>query len=102
GERDPGGENGAFVAAARASRGEYAANLVFQFALEPHWAGLVEKIAHLPAHVAEARGRTDDDGVVVAQRVRVGNGSALIHFGAGIARYTFRHEFGHAPECRLR
>jgi hypothetical protein len=49
---------------------EHAANLPNQRALHPEAAGLVEEVAHLGAHIAEARGRAEDDSVVVRELFR--------------------------------
>src|SRR5713226_412693 len=49
-----------------ANAGEHTADLVDQSAAHPMPTALIEKIAHLGAHVAEARGRAEYD------RVRIG------------------------------
>ena len=53
-----------------ADAGEHTADLVDQIAAHPMPTALIEKIAHLGAHVAEARGCAEDD------RVRIGK---LLH-----------------------
>jgi hypothetical protein len=53
-----------------ANAGEHTADLVDQIAAHPMPTALIEKIAHLGAHVAEARGCAEDD------RVRIGK---LLH-----------------------
>ena len=75
--------DGGFLAAVlRAGRGEDAADLADERAFHPQPAGLVEEVAHLAGHVAEARRRAEDDGVVVAQLVRRGDRRLLVELDA--------------------
>jgi hypothetical protein len=50
--------------------GEDTAHLADQRALHPQPPGLVEEVTYLGAHVAEARGRAEDDRVGLSQLVR--------------------------------
>src|SRR6266478_912336 len=50
-----------------ADAGEHTADLVDQSAAHPMPTALIEKIAHLGAHVAEARGRAEDDRVCLGK-----------------------------------
>src|SRR5215831_2761081 len=83
--------DGRFLAAMLGARaGEHAADLADERALHPETPGLVQEVAHLCAHVAEARGRSEDDGVVGREFVYATNGSGLVqlHFIAGSALAT--------------
>src|SRR5580765_8406188 len=82
--------------------GEDAADLADQRALHPQAAGLVEEVAHLRAHVAEARGRAEDDGVVIRELVRLRDRRALIDLQAGLLGDILRYEFGNALYGDLR
>src|SRR5262249_20851389 len=76
--------DGRFLAAMLGARaGEHAADLADECSLHPEAAGLVQEVAHLCAHVAEARGRTEDDGVVGHEFVYATNGSGLVQLHAG-------------------
>jgi len=48
---------------------EHTADLVDQSAAHPMPTALIEKIAHLGAHVAEARGRAEDDRVSIGKLI---------------------------------
>ena len=91
-------EDGGFVAAARAGAGKDAGDLADERAAHPQAAGLVEKIAHLRRHIAEARRRAEDDGVVVAEFLGRSDGRRLVNLRAVFFRDLFRHEFRHALE----
>src|SRR5215813_10076059 len=87
--------DGRFLAAMLGARaGEHAADLADECSLHPEAAGLVQEVAHLCAHVAEARGRTEDDGVVGREFVYVTNGSGLVQLHAGFFGDFLRHKFG--------
>src|SRR6516165_1164269 len=75
------------------SAGEHAADLADKGALHPETAGLVEEVAHLRAHVAEARGRSEDDGVVVHELVYGRDGRGLVQLHAGSLSDFLRHQF---------
>src|SRR3546814_2386216 len=49
-------------------------------------AGLVEEIAHLRGHVAEAGRRAEDNGIVVGQFLRLGDRRLLVELHTGLAR----------------
>jgi hypothetical protein len=63
-------DNRLLAATLSASADEHAADLADQCALHPE-AGLIEEIAHLCAHVAEAGGRSEDDGVEFPWGMRI-------------------------------
>ena len=78
-----------------AGRGKNAANLAHQTVVRPQAAALVEEILHLCSHVAEARWRADDDGVVLGQ---LGNGSDIRRLRRPVARLAcdvLRNELRH-------
>src|SRR5262245_47170340 len=83
------------------SAGEHAADLADQRALHPVAAGLVEEVAHLRAHVAEACGRSEDDGVVVRELVHGRDGSGLVQLHAGPLRDLLRHQLGNTLDRDL-
>src|SRR5690606_10711662 len=91
----PGGSNGHFLAAASAGGSEHAGDLAMQRALGPKAASLVEEVAHLPGHVAEAGRRTEDDRVVIRQLGRAGHLSGLVDLAAGVLEHLCGHGFGH-------
>ena len=71
--------------------GEHAADLPDQRALHPEVPGLVEEVAHLGAHIAEARGRAKDDGVVVREFFGLRDGRQLVQLHAGFLGDFLRH-----------
>ncbi len=73
------------------STGEHAADLPHQRALHPEAAGLVEEVAHLGAHIAEARGCAEDDGVVVREFFGLRDWRALVQLHAGFLGDFLRH-----------
>src|SRR5690554_7994059 len=77
GQGGPGRGNGHFLPSPGTGRGEDAGHLASQRALDPETAGLVEEIAHLCGHVAEAGGRAEDDGIIVRQFPGEANGGSL-------------------------
>src|SRR5690606_26481899 len=83
-----------FVAAAGAGGDEDAADLADQSALHPEAAGLVEKIAHLAAHVAEPGAGTEDDGIVIGQFGRAGDRRGLVPLAAGLLEGLLRNRLG--------
>src|SRR5690606_2406301 len=97
----PEGGDGGLVAAAGAGGGEHAADPADQRTLHPEPAGLVEEIAHLRGHVAKARRRAEQDGVIVAQLLRTGGRCGLIELGAGLAGNLLGHGFRHALDAHL-
>ncbi len=91
------GRDGGFLPAVLGGGADkHAAHLAHQFALLPQCAGLVEKVAHLAAHIAESRGRAEDHRVIVRQVGGLGNGRGLIGLGMDGSRGFRRHGFGHA------
>src|SRR6516164_9909068 len=76
-----------------ACAGEHAADLADERAFHPETPGLVQEVAHLCAHVAEARGRSEDDGVVGRKFVYATNGSRLVQLHAGFFGDFLRHQF---------
>src|SRR6516165_2583886 len=86
--------DGRFLAAMLGARaGEHADDLAEECSLDPEAAGLVQEVAHLCAHVAEARERTEDDGVVRREFVYATNGSGLVQLHAGFFGDFLRHQF---------
>jgi hypothetical protein len=81
--------------------GEHTADLTDQRALHPEAAGLVQEVAHLCAHVAKARGRSEDDGVVGREFVHATNGSGLVQLHAGLFGDFLRHQFGNTLDGDL-
>jgi len=79
-------EDGGFVAATDAGAGKNAGDLANERAAHPQAAGLVEKIAHLRRHVAEARRRAEDDGVIVAEFLGRSDGRRLVNLRAVLQR----------------
>jgi hypothetical protein len=82
--------------------GEDAADRADQRALHPEAAGLIEEVTHLRAHIAEARGRAEEVGVVVAEFVRLRDRRALVELQAGFLGDVVRHQFGNALDGDLR
>src|SRR5215471_12250566 len=86
--------DGRFLTAMLGARaGEHAADLADERTLHPETPGLVQEVAHLRAHVAEARGRTEDDGVVCREFVHATNRSGLVQLHAGFFGDFLRHQF---------
>src|SRR6202166_2589335 len=81
--------------------GEYAAYLADQPATHPQTSGLIEEVAHLSAHVAKARWRAEDDGVVLWQLIDRGNRRCLIDLEMRFACHLFGHEFRHTLDSNL-
>ena len=79
-----------------AGRGEGAADLAVQRALDPEAAGLIEEIRHLRRHAAEAGAGADDDGVVVGEVLDLGDRRSLIELVIRGFGDFGRHQFGHA------
>ncbi len=69
-----------------------------QPALDPKSTGLIKEVSHLRRHVAEPGGRAKDDGFVIAQFIRGGDGRSLVKFYAVLLGHVERHRFGHARE----
>src|SRR5215813_3118538 len=84
-----------------ASACKHAADLPDQRALHPKAAGLVEKVAHLCAHIAKACGRSEDDGVVVRKLVHGRDGRGLVQLHAGSLGDLLRHQLGNTLGCDL-
>lgn len=95
-ERVDEAHDGALVAAAGAGTGENAAGFSDELAFHPQPAGLIEEVPHLRGHITEAGRRAEEDGVVVAEFLRIGNGRGLIEFGTVFCRHLGRHGFRHA------
>ena len=96
------GEDGALLAAMLGrGRGEDAADLADQRALDPQPAGLVEEVAHLRRHHAEAGRRAEDDGVVVGELVDGRDRRRLVQLEAGLLRHLVRHQLRHALDVDL-
>ncbi len=72
-----------------------------QRTLGPEAAGLVEEVAHLPGHVAEAGRRTEDDRVVIGQFGRAGHFSGLVGLAASVLEHLFGHGFRHTLDGHL-
>ena len=64
--------------------------------LHPERPGLVPEIAHLRGHVAEAGRRADDDRVIVAKLVGIGERRVLVELDAGAAADLLGHQLGDA------
>src|SRR5690606_2815873 len=71
-----------FLTAQSAGGGEDAADFTGQCAFGPKTTGLIQKCAHLAAHIAETGRGTKNDGVVVGQFRRCCNRCGLIGFSA--------------------
>ena len=84
-----------------AVRGEDAADLADQRALHPQAAGLVEEVAHLRRHVAEAGRRAEDDRVVIGELVDGGDRRRLVELDAGLPGDLLRHQLRHALDVDL-
>src|SRR6516165_1266219 len=81
--------------------GEHAADRTDQRAHYPEATGLVEEVAHLRAHVAEARGRSKDDGVVVRELIHGRDARGLVQLHAGFLGDLLRHQLGNALDRDL-
>ena len=97
----PEGNDGGLLPATHTRAGEDAGQLAVQRGLGPQAAGLVEKGAHLTRHVAEAGRGAEQDGVVVGQFGRRGDGCSLIELGAELARLLLGDGFRHSLERDL-
>ena len=85
-----------FLAAAGAGRAKHAGQLAVQRPGCPQTAGLIEEGAHLSGHIAETGRGTKDDGVVLRQLLRRGDGRVLRFpacFGKNFCLHGFRHAF---------
>src|SRR5699024_5474361 len=70
---------------------KYAGHLAYQGAIGPQTAGLIEKVAHLSGHVAEARRGAEDDGIVIGQFLGSGDRSLLVPLAACTLAEFFIH-----------
>ena len=90
------GQDGALLATVLGGAGrEHRAHLADERTRGPQAAGLVDERAHLAADVAEARGRAEDDGVVVRQLRRLRHRGGLVGLAMGRSEYVSRHGFRH-------
>jgi hypothetical protein len=93
GQGGPGRGNGHLLSAAGTGGGEDAGHLAGQCTLGPQPAGLVEEVAHLPGHVAEAGWRAEDDCIVIDQFRRAGHLGLLIGLAPGSGKSAGIHGF---------
>src|SRR5262249_22484395 len=96
-------EDGRFLPAVLGGGGrEDTGDLADETALQPQAAGLVEEALHLARHVAEARGRPEDDGVVVGEVLDLRDRRLLVELETGLAREVFGYGFRNAQDGGLR
>ena len=89
----------------RRGRGKGAANLSVKRTASPEPARLIQESSHLRRHPAKARGRADDDGVVVSQLRDFSDRRGLLDFEVrrlgDFERHSFRNAL-HVDRCACR
>src|SRR4029077_16432505 len=75
---------------------ETTSDLADKSAATPQGARLIQEVAHLRSHVAEARWRTKYDRIVLLELIGHGDGRRLIQLKSGGAREFKRYQLRHA------
>src|ERR1700733_14848547 len=81
---------------------EHAADLAYQRPPTPYRPGLIQKVPHLRGHVAEARRRAEDDGIVLLELIGPAYLGRLIEPEARRPADIRWHQFGHPLDDHVR